>query len=106
MKSIKSHKYIRGQTLKEYINEQMKNPKFKKAWHELDPEFELLASLLKARVKEGITQEELARRIGTKQSVISRLERGALSKATLETLKKIADALDRKLVIKLQEKRV
>jgi transcriptional regulator with XRE-family HTH domain len=36
--------------------------------------------------KEGITQEELARRIGTKQSVISRLERGAFSKATLETL--------------------
>jgi ribosome-binding protein aMBF1 (putative translation factor) len=96
--------YIRGRTLDKYIKEQMKDPKFKKAWHDLDPEFELLESLLKAREKEGVTQEELARRIGTKQSVISRLERGGFSKATVETLKKIADALDRKLVIKLQEK--
>jgi len=97
--------YTRGRTLKEHIAEHMKDPEFKKAWHDLDPEFELLESLLKAREKEGITQEELARRIGTKQSAISRLERGAFSKATVETLKKIAEALDRKLVIKLQEKR-
>ena len=97
--------YIRGRTLKEHITERMKDPEFRKAWHDLDPEFELLESLLKAREKEGITQAELARRIGTKQSAISRLERGAFSKATVETLKKIAEALDRKLVIKLQEKR-
>ncbi len=83
----------------------MKDPEFRKAWYDLDPEFELLEGLLKAREKEGITQEELARRIGTKQSAISRLERGAFSKATVETLKKIAEALDRKLVMKLQEKR-
>ncbi|MBA4348542.1 MAG: hypothetical protein C0415_00935 [Thermodesulfovibrio sp.] len=44
------------------------------------------------------------RKIGTKQSVISRQERGGLSKATVETLKKIASALDAKLVIKIQKK--
>jgi len=98
--------YVRGRTLKEHIAERMKDPEFRKAWHDLDPEFELLEGLLKAREKEGITQKELARRVGTKQSVISRLEREAFSKATLKTLKKIADALNRKLVIKLEEKRV
>jgi len=61
--------------------------------------------MIKAREKRGLTQTELAKSIGTKQSAISRLERGAFSKAKLETLRKIADALDRRLVIKLREKR-
>ncbi|MBI4595124.1 MAG: helix-turn-helix transcriptional regulator [Candidatus Tectomicrobia bacterium] len=95
---------MRGRTLKDHIQEKMKDPEFKKAWEELDPEFELLESLIKAREKAGITQEELAQKIGTKQSVISRLEQGGFGKATLSTLKKIAEALDTKLVIKLESK--
>lgn len=59
---------MRGRTLKEHIQEKMQDPEFKKAWDELDPEFELLESLIKAREKAGITQEELAKRIGTKQA--------------------------------------
>ena len=97
--------YVRGTTLKEYITEQMKDPEFKKAWDDLDPEFELLASMIKVRERKGITQAELAKRLGTKQSAISRLENGAFSKATVETLKKIADALDSRLIIKLQSKK-
>lgn len=96
--------YVRGRTLEEHIAEHMKDPSFKKAWHNLDTEFELLESMIKARERKGVTQTELAKRTGTKQSVISRLERGGFSKATVETLKKIADALDSKLVIKLQAK--
>lgn len=105
MKTAKSHKYVRGQNLKEYIAEQMKVPDFKKAWHDLDTEFELLESMIKAREKAGLSQEQLAKRIGTKQPALSRLERGAFKKTTVETLQKIADALDMKLVIKMQAKR-
>ena len=97
-------KYIRGRTLKEYITEQMKNPEFKKAWHDLDTEYELFESMIKAREKAGLSQTELAKRIGTKQPALSRLEKGGFKKATVETLKKIADALDARLVIKLQSK--
>lgn len=97
--------YARGRTLKEHIAEQMKDPEFKKTWHDLDTEFELLESMIKAREKAGLTQEKLAKKIGTKQPALSRLERGAFKKATVETLRKIADALDAKLVIKLQAKR-
>jgi len=97
--------YIRGRTLEEHITESMKDPAFKKAWHDLDPEFELLESFIKAREKAGLTQGELAKKIGTKQPALSRLETGRFSKATLETLKKIADALDMRLVIKLQKKK-
>lgn len=97
--------YVRGRTLEEHIAEHMKSPKFRKAWHDLDPEFELLESFIKAREKRGITQAELAKRVGTKQPALSRLESGRFTKATMETLKKIADALDMRLVIKLEKKR-
>ncbi|HEX8949031.1 MAG TPA: helix-turn-helix transcriptional regulator, partial [Dissulfurispiraceae bacterium] len=72
---------MRGRTLKEYIAEQMKDPAFKEAWEDLDPEFQVLKGMIKAREKSGLSQAELARRMGTRQSVISRLERGAFSKA-------------------------
>ncbi len=96
---------MRGRTLKEYIAEQMKDPEFKKAWDNLEPEFQVLKAMIKAREKSGISQAELARRLGTKQSVISRLERGAFSKATLETIKKVADVLDLRLELKLHQKK-
>jgi ribosome-binding protein aMBF1 (putative translation factor) len=95
---------MRGRTLKEHIRENMKDPKFRKAWQDLDTEFELLESMIKAREKAGLTQEELARKIGTKQPALSRLERGGFKKATVETLSKIAKALDARLVIKMQHK--
>ena len=95
---------MRGRTLKEHIREKMKDPEFKKAWHDLDAEFELLESMIKAREEAGLTQEELARKIGTKQPALSRLERGGFKKATVETLSKIAKALDTRLVIKFQHK--
>lgn len=97
---------MRGRTLKEYIAEQMKNPGFRRAWEDLEPEFQVLKAMIKAREKTGISQAELARRVGTKQSVISRLERGAFSKATLETIKKVADALGMRLEIRLHHKKV
>ena len=86
----------------------MKNPEFKKAWHDLDTEFELFESMIKAREKAGLSQTELAKRIGTKQPALSRLEKGGFKKATVETLKKIADALNAKwwLSCKLKTGRV
>ncbi len=96
---------MRGRTLKDYIADQMKNPEFKKAWDDLDPEFQILKAMIKAREKSGISQAELARRLGTKQSVVSRLERGAFSKASLETIKKVANALDMRLELKLHHKK-
>jgi len=93
---------MKARTLKEYIAEQKKRPDFKKAWDELDPEFELLESMLTAREKAGLTQDELARKIGTKQPALSRLERGGLKTATVETLSRIATALDSKLVVRFE----
>lgn len=104
MKDKVKRNYVRGMTIEEDIAERMKSPQFRKAWHDLDAEFELAASMIKARERAGITQGELARKIGTKQPALSRLERGGFSNATVETLRKIADALDMRLVVKLQKK--
>ena len=92
-------------SFKKHLNRNMKDPEFREAWHDLDLEFELLDSFIKAREKAGITQAELAKKIGTKQPALSRLEGGSFTNATLETLKKIADALDMRLVVRLQKKR-
>lgn len=97
--------YKKGRTIKEHIKEKMSRPEFKKAWDKIDPEFELIESMLKARQRAGFTQTELAKRIGTRQPALSRLESGGFEKATVETLKKIADALDAKLIVKLQPKK-
>jgi len=103
---MKKSSYVKGRTIDEHIAEQMKDPAFKKAWHDLDPEFDFLESMIKAKEKAGITQTELAKRMGVKQPALSRLERGAISKSTVETLKKIANALGARLIVKLEPKPV
>lgn len=96
---------MRGRTLQQYIDENMKKPKFKKCWNDLDKEFEILEEIIKARENAGMTQTELAKKIGTKQPALSRLEKGGIRKATLETLSKIADALNMEMVIKFKPKK-
>ena len=96
---------MRGRTLKEHVKEKMKESEFRAAWRGLDEEFEILESIIKAREQAGLTQEELAKRIGTKQPALSRLERGGFNRATVETLRKIADALDARLVVKIEPKK-
>ena len=97
---------MRGRTLKQHVGEKMKNPEFKKAWQDLDAEFSILESVIKARKKTRLTQQELARRIGTKQPALSRLEKGGFEKANIETLRKIANALNYKLIVRFEPKKV
>ena len=52
----------------------LKNPEFKKALDESSIEFQIVKSAIEARLKSGLTQKELAKKMDTKQSVISRLE--------------------------------
>ena len=96
---------MRGRTVKEHLKEKMKGRKFQQAWHTLDEEFEVLESIIKAREKAGLTQEQLAKKIGTKQPALSRLERGGFKRATVETLRKIAEALDVRLVVRLEPRK-
>lgn len=77
----------------------LKNPKIKAEHERLQPEFALIQAMIDARRKEGLTQKLLAERVGTKQSVISRLESGRAN-PTVGFLQKLAQALDTRLEIR------
>lgn len=84
----------------DYKREALKNPKVKAEYNRLQPEFTLINALIEARKDKGLTQTQLAQKIGTKQSVISRLEIGQ-GNPTLEFLKRFAKALNSTLEIRL-----
>lgn len=67
----------------------------------LEEEFALLTSLLRARTRAGLTQGELAARMGTTQSVVARLESGR-GKPSTRTLERYARATGTKLRITLE----
>ncbi len=70
----------------------------------LEPEFKLLHDLLKARQKAGLSQAEVAERMGTKAPAITRLESSLSSgkhSPSIATIKKYANALDCHLEIKI-----
>ena len=67
----------------------------------LEPEFRLIRSIISRRNELNVSQEQLARLVGTKQPGISRLERSD-GNVTINTLRRIADALDADLDISLK----
>ncbi len=69
--------------------------------NELEPQFNLLRQVIARRNELKLSQRQLARRIGTEQSAISRLESGYVN-ATVKTLHEVARALDADLEISLK----
>ena len=83
--------------------ELLKDRKIEYAFEKLGPEFAVIEMIIRRRIERGLSQKELARRIGTKQSAISRLESGTYN-PSLSFLQKIGEALDAKLKISLAKK--
>lgn len=79
--------------------EALKDPEFKAEYDKLQPEFALIRAIIEGRLKKGITQKELAKRVGTKQSVISRFETGRAN-PSVAFLKRLAEALNKRLEIR------
>lgn len=86
----------------------LKRKNVKAEYEALEPEFNLLREMLKARQKAGLSQAEIAERMGTKAPAVTRLE-SALSSGkhspSIATIKKYADALDCHLEIKIVSNR-
>jgi len=78
----------------------MADPEFVKAYDEAVEEYAALEAMIRARAGTGVTQAELAERMGTTQSAIARLESGRVS-PTVETLQKYARALGKRLKIEM-----
>jgi len=78
-----------------------KDPKYVAAFDALEGEFAIAAAVMRARTEAGLTQEELARRMGTTQSAIARLE-GGKSRPSTATLEKLAIATGTRLKIEFE----
>lgn len=72
------------------LNERLKDPKFRKGFNRELQRLKIGHQILTIRERLGITQKELARRIGTSQGAITRLESGNYAGYSLKTLEKIA----------------
>lgn len=79
----------------------MKNKPYRKAHAELAEEYELARAVIAARALAGFTQEQLAQRMATTQSVIARLESGRTRPST-KTLDRVAAATGTRLRISFE----
>ena len=80
----------------------MEDSELYKEYKSLEPEYEIIKQVIKARSEQQLTQKELADRIGIKQSNISRFESGNYN-PSLDFLKKIADGLGKEIYIEFRE---
>jgi ribosome-binding protein aMBF1 (putative translation factor) len=78
-----------------------KNPEFRAAYDALEDEFALAAALIKARGAAEMTQEQVAKAMGTTQAVVARLESGRTMPST-RTLERFAKATGTRLRISFE----
>ncbi len=86
--------------LKDLKKRLMKDPEFREEYARADEEFALIEALVRARTAARLTQEELARRLGTTQSAVARLEGGGVS-PSIATLRRYAEATGTRLTVAL-----
>lgn len=89
-------------TYNEHIKELLKNKAVRKEYEKLFPEYELARSIIEQRLKKKMTQEDIAAKAGIPQSTVSRIERLTHGLPKFSTLKKIAEALNAKLIVKIE----
>jgi predicted transcriptional regulator len=78
------------------LDEQLKDPQFKKEYDALEPEFQVIRALLDGRKEKNITQKQLSELTGINQADISKIENGNAN-PSIRTLKRIAEAMNMKL---------
>ena len=84
---------------KEFFNEQLKDDEIRKEYELLEPEFEVVRTIIQARKEKGITQKQLSEITGIAQGDISKIENGNAN-PSLNTLKRIAAGMGKKLEIR------
>ena len=89
---MKSYKKIKKQLLKDKT--------IKKTYNKLGVEFSLAEMIIERRIQQGLSQDELAKKIGTKQPAIARLESGSYN-PSIVFLRKTVKALNASLKIEI-----
>jgi transcriptional regulator with XRE-family HTH domain len=89
-------------SLRKFKRQALAKPAVKEAYESLEDEFSFLDEVLKARAEAGLTQAQVARRVGTTQSAIARLESATGKHSpSISTLQRYAKALGYRLQLRL-----
>ena len=83
---------------RDLLNEQLKDPEFKKEWDDIQPEMDVIRAIIDNRIAQNLTQKELAERTGINQADISKIENGTRS-PSLKMLKRLAAGMGMALKI-------
>lgn len=83
----------------DWLREQLKNPELCRLYEKERKALTIAYEIARLRHRLGLSQKELARRVGTTQEVICRLESGAYTGYTIRTLERIAKATNTELAI-------
>lgn len=94
----KNKRQYKAVDFQDYLAKQLKNSEIKKHYDEYGKQLEIAYLILELRKKEKMSQAELAKKIGTTQSNIARMEAGEQN-FTTDTLQKVAHAFNRDLKI-------
>jgi len=88
---------------REHKKRLMRDPEFRAEYEALEPEYRLASALIQLRLSKGLTQQELAEKLHTKQASIARLESGS-SLPSLSTIRRVAEALDAEINVVVRPK--
>jgi len=86
-------------TLDKYLKIQLKDPEFKKEWEKSEAAYQITRELIRVRIEGKISQRQLAKKAGTTQAVISRIENMSVS-PSIGLVQRIAGSLGKRLEIK------
>jgi ribosome-binding protein aMBF1 (putative translation factor) len=86
--------------LKEFMTKSLADPEVKREFDALEQEFAIASELIRARARAGLSQAELAERMGTSQSAIARIESGR-TLPSAKTLIRFAEATGSKIELRL-----
>jgi predicted transcriptional regulator len=85
---------------RKHLNKSLEDGAFKKEWDSLELRYAVVEQLIKLRNAYDLSQTELAKKIGTTQAVISRIENGTVN-VGIDFLAKVAKAFDKKIEINI-----
>lgn len=80
----------------------LSDPEVKRMYDDLEVEYQILSDMISLRNKKRLTQRQLAAKMKTSQSALSRFESGSIRNPSLNFLKKLAGALGTKLRVRFE----
>ena len=85
---------MKTRNYKQALEEQLTDPSFREEFEKTEEEFTLAKEIIELRIKQNLTQKQLAELVGTSQPAIARLESGSYRNVSLSFLRRVAKALD------------